>query len=203
MNDYEYNNELRKIFVEELSKYKGGEPLLLPFETDTLKRLIFVKESIWNDNDLSEYYSFALEKELLKKIDFTNIPFDNVFVCGMDFTGIKGIKINPQTVYHKNLCRGKFNGVEFIGSFDGTQIEYADFTGSKGAKINPQTLYQKSLRYTNLCNTEIIGTFDGVDMTYTKTNGCNQLQILKQMSTDEFRKTIKKFVLKNNKTNTK
>jgi hypothetical protein len=62
-------------------------------------------------------------------------PFDDVCITEADFTGSKGAKINPQTIYEKNLDSTKCADVEFIGSFNDVGIEFADFTGSNYEEI--------------------------------------------------------------------
>lgn len=111
---------------------------------------------------ISSYRKFAIPERLLKKIDFSNVSFDNVDIRGIDFSEYKGVKINPQTVFEKDLGRCKFSGVEFIGPFDGAIIEETNFTGSKGARINPQTLYSRDFKKCKLSGVEFIGPFDGM-----------------------------------------
>ncbi len=94
----------------------------------------------------------------MKKIDFSNVSFDNVDIRGMDFTELKGVKINPQTVYDQNLSRCKFSGVEFIGPFDGVHLYETNFTGSKGAKVDLQTVYYDDLSICNLTDAEVMNT---------------------------------------------
>ncbi len=122
-------------------------------------------------NESSSYKKFAIPERLLKKIDFSNISFDNVDIRGMDFTELKGVKINPQTVYAQNLSRCKFSGVEFIGPFDGIYLYETDFTGSKGAKINPQRVFEKDLSYCIFSGVEFIGPFDGATLLYADFTG--------------------------------
>ena len=43
------------------------------------------------------------------------------------FAGSNGAKINPQTVWKKDLSYSDCNDVEFIGPFDGANIKYTIF----------------------------------------------------------------------------
>ena len=113
----------------------------------------------------------------IKKPDLSGVCFDNIDVRSFDFTGCKGVKINPREVLGRSLENTKLNGVEIIGSFDGVDIECTDFTGSKGAKINPQTIEVKNLRGTELSGVEIIGSFDGVNIERTNFTGSKGAKI--------------------------
>ena len=98
--------EIRKIFIETLEKYEG-EPVLFDIPSEILHELIF---------EIYAGDARKISKDIkphLKKIDFSNISFDNVIVYGFDFTGLKNVKINPQTVRFKDLSRTILNGVTF------------------------------------------------------------------------------------------
>lgn len=152
--------EIRNILVDELEKYEG-EPILLPLEPKLLNEIIF--EDYYGDGFKRFYYKFK-SFNLLKKIDFSNIPFTNVLLNECDLTGLKNVRIDPQIVYNNDLSNKEYNGVEFIGSFDGVICTNVDFTGSKGALINPQTIKDKSLIRCILKDVTFIGGFDGVDI---------------------------------------
>lgn len=94
-----------------------------------------------------------------------------------DFTGSKGIKINPQTIFLRIFCFTACSDVEFIGPFDGADIRFADFTGSKGAKINPQTICGKKLCGTKCADVEFIGPFDGADISFADFTGSKGAKI--------------------------
>lgn len=149
-------NEIRKILIEELEKHEG-EPVLLPLEPHVLQEIIF-------DVVLpTKCKEFSLNlKSVLKKIDFSNVPFNDVYLRLCNFEGLKGIKINPQVVYKKDLSNCKFNGVTFAGSFDGTICSNADFTGSTGVIINPQKIANKNLCKSKLSGVKFIGKFNDV-----------------------------------------
>ena len=57
-----------------------------------------------------------------------------------------------------------FEGVEFIGSFDGIHCFKNNFSGSKGAVINPQTLRNYNLSYSNFADVTFDGSFDGIEI---------------------------------------
>ena len=168
--------ELSAHFFSLLTKYESKKKLLLNnVDIKLLKRIIFKDEKVC-------YKIRDKYKSLYKKIDFSNIDFDNVDVREFDFTGTKGVKINPQKVYYKNLVRTKLYGVEITGSLDGCVVIGTDFTESIGAKLNPQTVYKKNLCDTKLSDVEIIGDFEdvyicGTDFTGSKGANINLQKI--------------------------
>lgn len=143
------------VIREEIRKtldYYNGKPIKFNLDKEILSELLF--------EDAYKKKTFAFEREHLMKIDFSNVPFDGVNIENFDFTGLTGVKINPQTVLNKRLYGCKFEGVEFIGGFDGCVIGHSDFTKSKGAVINPQTIKDKSFVKTTLNCVTFSGSFD-------------------------------------------
>ena len=129
-----------------------------------------------NQEDGSKKLAFGFN-EFIDKIDLTDISFSGVDVRNIDFTGSKGVKINPQTVKSKSLCGTKLCDTEIIGSFAGVDITSTDFTGSKGAKIDPQAVFMCSMEGTILNGVEIIGSFDYVDIYGTDFTGSKGAKI--------------------------
>lgn len=129
---------IRKLLIDELKDY-NGKPIRINLSNvsgvNGLESIIF-KEHL--DNDGKYVKVIALDKEILKKIDLSNVSFKDVSVAGYSFAGLTGVKINPQEVYGKNLSGCCFDGVVFTGGFDGCVISHANFKGSKGAYINPK-----------------------------------------------------------------
>lgn len=147
---YENIRKLRKILVEELSKYEG-EPILLTLDEKLLKKILF------------EGHEFASGIEsILPKIDFSNISFDGYNCHSKDFSKLTGVKINPQKAYEKNLSCSFYRNVEFIGKFNGVKIMGSMFSGSKGAVINPQTIPDKNLSFCEFDGVTFNGSFKGV-----------------------------------------
>ena len=170
----EYSEEtiekISKYFFEELSKYEGEEPILFDdIDSNLLNKILFKFED--------QYYSFKHDLYLYKKIDFSNVSFDNVYVIGLNFTGFRGVKIDPQTVFNKDLRYAKLCNVEIIGGFDDANIRFTDFTGSTGAKINPQTVLYEDLSNTILRDAEIKGSFNGVNIKGTDFTGSKGAKI--------------------------
>ena len=149
-------------------------------DKELVEAILFDKEK---DGEKRIAYCF---KNVLNKFDFTGISFDNVDITSTDFTGSKGVKINPQTILNKFFYNTKLCDTEIEGSFDDVIVyHYTDFTGSKGAKINPQTLGRKDLVGIKLCDTEIIGSFAGVDIRNTDFTGSKGAKIDPQIIKDK------------------
>lgn len=129
--------EIRSILISELEKYYG-EPILLPLDAHILQQIIFDTVLPSKCKKISDDLKYVL-----KKIDFSNIPFDNVLLKLCNFNKLKGVRINPQTIYCKDLSNCNFDGVTFIGSFDNTICTDSNFNGSTGAVINPQNFLLK------------------------------------------------------------
>lgn len=153
--------KLRKILVEELKKLEDGKVVLLPYPSYFLKILLF---------DGKEY-GFDIFS-VYHKIDFSNVDFSDIRVAGKIFDRMTGVKINPQTVYNKDLSHGEYAGVEFIGPFDNVNVQGASFKGSKNAVIYPQKTYMKNMDWTDCSDATIIGYFDNVSCDNIKLEGC-------------------------------
>lgn len=130
-------NSIRQLLIEELKDYEG-EPIKLDLNEisgiDGLESLIF-KDYV--DSNKKNVKIIAFSYDVLRKLDLSNVSFDGVAIDNYDFTGLTGVKINPEKVWEKDLINCIFNGVEFIGGFKGCRISRCDFTGSKGAVIDP------------------------------------------------------------------
>ena len=153
--------KLRKILVEELKKLEDGKVVLLPYPSYFLKILLF---------DGKEY-GFDIFS-VYHKIDFSNVDFSDIRVAGKMFDRMTGVKLNPQTVYNKDLSHGIYEGVEFIGPFDNVNIQGASFKGSKNAVIYPQKTYMKNMDWTDCSDATVIGYFDNVSCDNIKLEGC-------------------------------
>lgn len=80
-------------------------------------------EEVLFDIDENGMKTFAFPVELMKKVNFEGISFDGFFAYGFDFTGFKGVSIDPQKVYDKNLSYSNLNGVRVINTFDDVNLE--------------------------------------------------------------------------------
>lgn len=111
-----------------------------------LNTLLNLKQSLINSTDSTTFERYSidrnmllLEKEghwvinpdlygLLKFFDLSVIDFTNVAVNGVDFS-YSNAKIDPQTIYNKDMSGGNFSGMQFIGvDFHDVNICGANFT---------------------------------------------------------------------------
>lgn len=151
--------------VSDLKKYEG-KPVLLELPQEELQELLF------EDNDFRKEIL-----DVITKIDFSNVSFDGFKAAGKDFSLLTGVKLNPQTVWDRDLSYSNFGCVEFTGSFDNAKVYRASFKDSIGAKINPQEVYFKLLVGTVCENVEFIGGFKGVDIIYASFRGSENAEI--------------------------
>lgn len=167
--------EVRKTFVDIISKYNGKEPLKLDLDGVLLQQILF--EVCSNVNEQKQFYIFwepFKNNHIYEKLDFSNIPLDNVCLDEEDLSKYNGVKIDPQVIWNKSLVGTICRGVEFVGSFDDACIVATDFRGSRGAKIDPQKVRGQDFLMTqyNSGDIEFIGTFNNcVNMNYNSSRG--------------------------------
>ncbi len=151
-------NSARNKLLDILEKFNGDEKIQLGLSPQQLAALLFEKNPVTK----SRMFFIKPATEIIKKIDLTGLSFDGIDITDIDFTGSKGVKINPQTVYKKRLVGVVLKDVDLVGSFDKTYLCYVDFTGSRGAEIDPQKVLGKRFTYNKLTDVKIIGSFDDV-----------------------------------------
>ena len=166
-------SEIRQILLEELKDYYG-KPILLPYNGKFLQMVVFDK------NDKGYYFSSEMI-EVLRKIDFTNIPFDGVSQLAYDCSNYYGIHINPQTLATNDMCGRNFAGVTFIGGFENKLIAGSIFKGSKGALINPQSIqivnYSHDLSDIDFADVTFEGNFEKCIITNSSFKGSGGAKI--------------------------
>lgn len=169
--------EIRRIFKDEISKVKN----------DTIKVKDLGYDDEFLNNILFEEYEKGgktFSKEILpvlSKIDFSTVDFGSFYCIDYNFSNLKGVEIDPQTIYDKNLTKSILKGVKFIGEFSGVKINGASFKGSTGAKIDPSKIAAKSISQVDFCDVEFIGNFDSVAIGYTSFRGSKKAQIDPQL----------------------
>lgn len=165
-------DELRSTLIENLKNYDGEEKIKITYDLDTIREIIFrryfykkVSQNLLFDgyslDYIDEYYVFAYESELMKKIDFTGISFDKFMANNIDFTGFYGVALNPETLYKQEIIDCKLNGVKIIGSLDRCKCANADFTGSIGGVMS-KTHYDELKENNNLTDVQIIDEYGDV-----------------------------------------
>jgi uncharacterized protein YjbI with pentapeptide repeats len=87
----------------------------------------------------------SLKNTVCADVEFIG-AFNNVCIEGVNFTGSKGVKINPKTIGKYSLKNTICANVEFIGydngepDFSNINIDGADFTGSN---------YEETIKFEN------------------------------------------------------
>jgi len=117
---------------------------------------------LFDINEISGAKTLDIPIDVITKIDYSNVNFDNVYIRGINFKGMKNVVINPQTINKKDLRDTILYGVTIIGSLDDTYITRADFTGSRGAFLDPTRVYDKDISGTNLSDVVVVNNFKDV-----------------------------------------
>lgn len=94
--------------------------------------------------------------------------FNEVDIHGAKFENNNDVKVDPQTVFKKDLTKAKLTGIDFTNcSFDDVILVGTDFTGTTGVKINPQTIKDKQLTEAKLFGVDFTGcSFDNAKINY-------------------------------------
>ncbi len=156
----EFSKTLREQKREDLfnkirdSKQEGF--FMLQGNSDKIDSILFDINPITGEKKLD------IPEDVMYRIDYSNVDFDNVYARGMNFTGMLNVCINPETVFCKDMRDCVLYGVYIVGRFDGVYITRTNFTGSTGALIDPQTIYDKDLRGTILTDSIVVNDFEGV-----------------------------------------
>lgn len=162
--DEERIEELRKSLIKKLKQYDGKEKVSIKFKEVKLEDLIFV----YTEKNKKE---FAFDIRLIEKLDLTGVSFDDFKCSGINFFKLKGVSINPQKVYNKDLSSSNFNGVTFTDTLDGCEVFGASFYGSKGAKVDPRTVKDKQWLCVDCSDVTFTAPFDGCEINMTDFDG--------------------------------
>ena len=153
LDEKELNEEqlkkLRYYLRNRLNGYEGNKKIKINIDPKILEKLIFI--NIKNKNSTYKIFDFDY---LIEKLDLSDVSFDNFNACNYDFSGLYGVKLNPQTIYKKDLCFSKLKGVEIIGPLDDCEMYKTDFTGSVGATMS-YNQYIEYVQNNNLTDVEI------------------------------------------------
>ncbi len=102
-------------------------------------------------NDGKTAKKFALPEDVLKRLDFTGISFDNFMAYKYDFSELHGVSINPNKVFKKSLWNSNLNGVSFTKTLDeDVIIQGANFTGSANVAIDIDDYLLHPIKFFNL-----------------------------------------------------
>lgn len=144
---------IREYLTSKLEKYEG-EPIKL--DVDNLEKVLFYESTNGK--------RFAIDRKIARKIDMSDVCFDGMNVCGFNFTGFKGVKINPNRVYERKFSDTNLAGVEFTEEFNNCSLNDVSFAGSKGAFINPRK--NTILRRNVFTDVMFMGAITSADITY-------------------------------------
>ncbi len=129
----------RKVIVENVRKelisaIEGVENIvkLDNFTTDELNEILFDYLCFSRNIRGKE---FALPVEILRKLDMSNVSFDDFNANKVDFSGMTGVRIDPNKLCGTNIRECNFSGVTFLDKFSMGHIDDCNFTGSKNAII--------------------------------------------------------------------
>lgn len=103
------------------------------------------------------------------------VSFDEFYASGFDFSGFKGVEIDPNKLYEKQFLSTNFAGVTFTEEFDNCSFEEVSFAGSKGAVIKPSN--NVILSGNNFKNVTFTGAISSGDITYCSFEGSNNAVI--------------------------
>ena len=84
---------------------------------------------------------FALPRDIYKKIDMSNVSFENFRAHRVDFSKLTGVVIEPSKLAGKTCCDVNFSGVKFLGEFSSIFLEGCKFGGSVNAVIGDDVRY--------------------------------------------------------------
>jgi len=156
---------VRKEIINIMSKYdKRRPPIKLDVDGELLQQILFENcIDITTNKPFYDFLSLFEREGIYEKIDFSNIPLNNVLLDGKNLSKYKGVKIDPQVIYGKSLVETICAGAEFVGSFDDVCVVATDFRGSRGAKVDPQTIRNQDFLLTkwNEGDIEFVGSFAG------------------------------------------
>lgn len=181
LNDCKLNeikiSTIRKYLVNSLEKYQGEPILFDDFPEGLLEEVLFspvLKRS-------KKYLNFAIPQSVAKKIDMSNVSFDNFLCENYDFSGYTGIKIDPERSI-SDFKGASFNGVTFLNPIKNRTIELIDFRGSVGASIDPSSNTMGTQN--KFCDVTFTGPFQGVTVKDDNFSGSHGAVIFTEVGTD-------------------
>ena len=145
---------LRDYLINRLDEYEGNKKIKIDIDPKILEKLIFTYKKSKKTEEL--YKTFELSITKVKKLDLSDISFDDFNAFEFDFSGLYGVKLNPQKVFNKDLRYAKLKGVEITGPLDDCMMYFTDFTGSVGAAMS----YSQYVKYGRNCNVDDVEITD-------------------------------------------
>lgn len=161
----EFNSVLRRERREQIfNKIRNSDEegfFLLEGDSKRLDNILFDINPITGEKRLD------IPDDIIYRIDYSNVFFDNLNARGINFTGMLNVCLNPQTIFNKDMRDCILFGVHIVGRLDDVYITRTNFKGSTGVLIDPQTIYDKDLSGTILTDAIVVNNFEGVKLNNT------------------------------------
>ena len=162
---------IRKYLIEKLKSYDG----IVSFDEFTKDELNEILFDYCNDGRSKR---FALPRDICKKIDMSNVSFDNFEAVNFDFSDLVGVRINPNNLYLLEIKNVDFSNVTFLDEFRNCTVIKTNFQGNAGTIIDGKhvegAIFAGGMRYggdvtfTEPINNVINGSISGTDFTGSK-----------------------------------
>lgn len=167
---------IRKYLIEKLKSYDG----IVSFDEFTKDELNEILFDYCNDGRSKR---FALPRDICKKIDMSNVSFDNFEAVNFDFSDLVGVRINPNNLYLLEIKNVDFSNVTFLDEFRNCTVIKTNFQGNAGTIIDGKhvegAIFAGGMQYgggnefadvtfTEPINNVINGSISGTDFTGSK-----------------------------------
>lgn len=167
---------IRKYLIKKLKSYDG----IVSFDEFTKDEL---NEILFDYCNNGRSKKFALPRDIYKKIDMSNVSFDNFEAVNFDFSDLVGVRINPNNLYLLEIKNVDFSNVTFLDEFRNCTVIKTNFQGNAGTIIDGKhvegAIFAEGMRYgggnefadvtfTKPINNVINGSISGTDFTGSK-----------------------------------
>lgn len=167
---------IRKYLIKKLKSYDG----IVSFDEFTKDEL---NEILFDYCNNGRSKRFALPRDIYKKIDMSNVSFDNFEAVNFDFSDLVGVRINPNNLYLLEIKNVDFSNVTFLDEFRNCTVIKTNFQGNAGTIIDGKhvegAIFAGGMRYggenefadvtfTEPINNVINGSISGTDFTGSK-----------------------------------
>lgn len=148
---------IRKYLIKKLKSYDG----IVSFDEFTKDEL---NEILFDYCNNGRSKRFALPRDIYKKIDMSNVSFDNFEAVNFDFSDLVGVRINPNNLYLLEIKNVDFSNVTFLDEFRNCTVIKTNFQGNAGTIIDGKhvegAIFAGGMRYG--------GENEFADVTFTK-----------------------------------
>ena len=167
---------IRKYLIKKLKSYDG----IVSFDEFTKDEL---NEILFDYCNNGRSKRFALPRDIYKKIDMSNVSFDNFEAVNFDFSDLVGVRINPNNLYLLEIKNVDFSNVTFLDEFRNCTVIKTNFQGNAGSIIDGKhvegAIFAGGMQYgggnefadvtfTEPINNVINGSISGTDFTGSK-----------------------------------